>query len=205
MDKLKTQKHIFVVCSILFFVITGCSDQRQLEEYRTKFSSVEEEIKENQRLENHDLATEKKEYGINERVVITKSNQPLVAFTITKASSSMINFKTKATLTKESEHEAVLEITYENISYPESYDMNWTLLSNSTITDDKNDIVNLGGSQNDKDINKGETNTMTFSIKTKQLASKVDYLTFKYYYPQSLLRGTYSEKDFLIIKVPVEH
>lgn len=46
---------------------------------------------------------------------------------------------------------------------------------------------------------------MTFSVKTKQLASKVDYLTFKYYYPQSLLRGTYSEKDFLMIKVPVEH
>lgn len=45
---------------------------------------------------------------------------------------------------------------------------------------------------------------MTFFIKTKELASKVDYLTFKYYYPQSLLRGIYSEKDFLIIKVPVE-
>lgn len=64
MDKLKTQKYIFVVCSILFFVITGCSDQRQLEEYRTKLSSVEKEIKENQRLENHDLATEKKSMGL---------------------------------------------------------------------------------------------------------------------------------------------
>ncbi|WP_375178555.1 hypothetical protein [Enterococcus rotai] len=198
------QKYIFIAFGILFFVITGCSDQRQLEEYRTKLSSVEEEIKKDQLVENHDLATAKKEYGINERVVITKSNQPLVAFTITKASSSMINFKTEATLTKESEHELLLEITYENISYPEPYGMRWTLLSNSKITDNKDELVNFGGRQNDKDLNKGETNTMTFSVKTKQLASKVDYLTFKYYYPQSLLRGTYSEKDFLMIKVPVE-
>lgn len=105
----------------------------------------------------------------------------------------------------EVKHVITISVTYENINYPDPYDMRWTLVSNSTITDNENDIVNLGSRQNDKDINKGETNTMTFSIKTKQLASKVDYLTFKYYYPQSLLRGTYSEKDFLIIKVPVEH
>ncbi|MGM0219278.1 hypothetical protein IGI43_002399 [Enterococcus sp. AZ126] len=202
---MKTQKYIFVVCSILFFMITGCSDQRQLEEYRTKLSSVEEEIKEDQLVENHDLATEKKEYGINERVVITKANQPLVAFTITKASSRLNNPRSDVIYSDEVKHAITISITYENISYPEPYKMRWTLLSNSKITDNKNELVNFGGRQNDKDINKGETNSMTFSIKTKQLASKVDYLTFKYYYPQSLLSGTYSEKDFLIIKVPVEH
>jgi len=202
---LKIQKYIFMVCTIVFFVITGCSDQRQLEEYRTKLSSVEEEMKKEQLVENHDLATEKKEYGINEQVVITKANQPLVAFTITKASSSLGNLRKDVTYSDEVKHAVMISVKYENINYPDTYDMSWTLLSNSKITDSNKDVVNSGGIENDKDINKGETNTMTFSVKTKELASKVDYLTFKYYYPQSLLRGNYSEKDFLIIKVPVEH
>ncbi|WP_143353643.1 hypothetical protein [Candidatus Enterococcus mansonii] len=162
-------------------------------------------MKKEQLVENHDLATEKKEYGINERVVITKANQPLVAFTITKVSSNLDTLRKDVTYSDEVKHVITISVTYENINYPDPYEIRWTLVSNSKIIDSNNDVVNLGSRENNKDINKGETNTMTFSIKTKELASKVDYLTFKYYYPQSLLRGTYSEKDFLIIKVPVEH
>lgn len=202
---LKIQKYIFIVCTVVFIVITGCSDQKQLEEYRTKLSSVEEEMKKDQLVENHGLATEKKEYGINERVVITKANQPLVAFTITKVSSNLDTLRKDVTYSDEVKHVITVSVTYENINYPDPYEIRWTLVSNSKIIDSNNDVVNLGSRENNKDINKGETNTMTFSVKTKELASKVDYLTFKYYYPQSLLRGTYSEKDFLIIKVPVEH
>lgn len=202
---MKIQKYIFIVCTVVFIVITGCSDQKQLEEYRTKLSSVEEEMKKDQLVENHGLATEKKEYGINERVVITKANQPLVAFTITKVSSNLDTLRKDVTYSDEVKHVITVSVTYENINYPDPYEIRWTLVSNSKIIDSNNDVVNLGSRENNKDINKGETNTMTFSVKTKELASKVDYLTFKYYYPQSLLRGTYSEKDFLIIKVPVEH
>ncbi|MET3564103.1 hypothetical protein ABID30_003200 [Enterococcus rotai] len=202
---MKIQKYIFIVCTVVFIVMTGCSDQKQLEEYRTKLSSVEEKMKKDQLVENHGLATEKKEYGINERVVITKANQPLVAFTITKVSSNLDTLRKDVTYSDEVKHVITVSVTYENINYPDPYEIRWTLVSNSKIIDSNNDVVNLGSRENNKDINKGETNTMTFSVKTKELASKVDYLTFKYYYPQSLLRGTYSEKDFLIIKVPVEH
>lgn len=194
-----------MTCIIVFFVVAGCSGQKNLEEYRTKLSSVEEEIQSNHPIETHDLSIEKREYSINERIVIFKANQPLVAFTITKVTGDIRDITDNPDFTDENNHMIDILITYENLSYSEPFDMRSTLMRNSTIKDSNNEIVDLVSSQNDNKINIGETNETVFSIKTKQLASKIDYITFEYYYPQSLLEGTYSKDDYLTIKLPVKH